>query len=74
MDKKEIALNVLREVNEVLSKTRGQFIEEIPKEEKTQPEKLLRRVEGIIKGFNEENAERKIKNLIKFMDGIKPRL
>jgi len=57
----------------VLDEARGQFTEEI-KEEKTKPEKLLKRVQGIIKGFNEENSERKIKNLIKFMDALKSQL
>jgi len=73
MDKKELALKILREVDKVLDEARGQFTEEI-KEEKTKPEKLLKRVQGIIKGFNEENSERKIKNLIKFMDALKSQL
>jgi hypothetical protein len=78
MDSKK-GLDALQKIDKILSELRGFFpepINKLPKNkngEESNPIRLLKRVNGIITGFNEENAERKVNNLLKFFDGIRKR-
>lgn len=77
MDNKK-ELNALQKIDKILSEFREFFPApiQLPKKksgEDSDPMRLLKRVNGIIKGFNEENSKRKVDNLLKFFDGIRKR-
>lgn len=75
----EKELKAIQKIDEILMDFRESFISPIiklPKKkngEEVDPVKLLKRVNGIIKGFTEENAKRKVDSLIKFFEGIRNR-
>lgn len=73
-EKNKKTLEVLTKINSLLDEVRDLFpppnqimnptIKAKPTNNENYPLKILKRVNGIIKGFNEENAERKLKNLV----------
>ncbi|MDP3875162.1 MAG: hypothetical protein Q8Q22_01415 [bacterium] len=77
MDSKK-ELNALQRIDDILSEFKEFFPApiQLPRKksgEEFDPMRLLKRVNGIIIGFNDDNAKRKVDNLLKFFDGIRKR-
>ena len=72
-------LAAIQKIDEILSQFRDYFPAPIKiiKNEKVEDSmyhlKLLKRVSGIIKGYNEENAIMKASNLVKLFDALRKR-
>lgn len=77
-DKK--AIKALKEIQKTIDHVKDIFDKEevsLDKDKKEsnnkkqiKPKKTLKRVQGIIKNFNEDNAYRKLKHLVRFLDSI----
>lgn len=76
---KQKALTAIQKIDELVSQFKDIFpspIAKLPNKkngEQIDPIRTLKRVNGIIKGFNEENATRKLDSLAKFFDALRKR-
>jgi len=69
---KQKALQALKDIDSILNGVRNFFPKTSEERKESSNEvRLLKRASGIIVKFNEENAERKLKSLIAFIDSIK---
>lgn len=81
MDKEQRTYMVLEEIWAILEKNADILPTSIPKEtikkySENYPdkvEKILKRIRGIIKGFNAENSERKLKNVSALLQSLDKR-
>ena len=73
MENNEKAIEALKKIEEIINGVSDMFPNikskqaEFPAKKYNDPVKVLKRIDGIIKYYDENNAERKLESLLKFL-------
>lgn len=71
LKKVEVILDEVKDLFPLITKEKIRI--KLPDSEPSESVKILKRVNGIIKNFNEDNAERKLKSLLQFVSALSKR-